>query len=90
MQHRRNAHGLADLGQAGPCIDFCTFRGKKPCLAAGNGRTTGGKNYDIMLYQFFADRDVPLIQRGSCIVSPNHAGNTTYPAIYDIIIKGII
>ena len=90
MQHGRNPHGLADLSKAWPAIYFCRLRCQKTCFAGGIGRTSGSKNDNIMLDQFFTNCDMPLIQRGSGVVSPNHAGDTPYPAIYDIIIKGRI
>ncbi len=90
MQHWWYPHGLAYLGKTWTAIHLSGFRCHEPCFASGNGRTPCGKNDNIMLDQFFTNCDVPLIQRGSGVVSPNHAGDTPYPAIYDIIIKGII
>ncbi len=90
MQHRRNANGFANFCQTRPAIDFCTFRGKKPCLAAGDCRAPGGENDNIMLDEFFTDGDMPLIQRGPGVVSPNHAGYTPYPAVDDVVVEGIV
>jgi hypothetical protein len=90
MEHGRNPHGLTDLSKAWATIDLCRLRCQKSCLSAGNGRTPGSKNDNIMLDQFFTNCDMPLIQRGSGVVSPNHAGYTPYAAVDDIIIKGII
>ena len=90
MENRRYSNCLADLCQSGSAIYFRRLRSKKSCLTTGNGSASGREDYYIMLDQFFTNRDMPLIQRGPGVVSPNHAGYTPYPAIYDIVIKGII
>ncbi len=90
MQHRWNSHCLTNLGKAWAAVNFCRLRRQKPCLCAGNCIASRGENNDIVLDQLFYYSDVPLIQRGSGIVSPNHAADTSYPAIDNIIVKGRI
>ena len=43
-----------------------------------------------MFDQFLDDCDMPRIQRGTGVVSPNHAGYTPYAAVDNIIVKGDI
>ena len=90
MQHRRDAYCLADFGQSGPAIDLCRFRSHKTGLATGNGITSSGKHNDIMLDQFLDYCNMPLIQRGSGVVSPNHPCHTSYAAVDDVVIEGDI
>ena len=86
MQHRRDAYRLAHLGQTGTTIDLCRLRGQKAGLCAGNGVTSCGKYDYIILDQFLDNGDMPRIQRGSGVVSPNHAADTPYSAINDIVV----
>ena len=90
MQYRWDAHRLADLGQTGAAIDLCRFRGQETSLGTGNGIASGGKHNDIMLDQFLDYGDMPLIQRGTRVVSPNNPGHTSYAAVDNVVIEGHI
>ena len=87
MKNWRNTNGFADFSQSRSTIDLRGFGCQKASLAAGNGVASGGEHDDIMFEQFLDDRDMPLIQRGSGVVSPNHPGHTSYAAVDDIIIE---
>ena len=90
VQYRRNANGLAHLCQSGPAVYLCRFRGQKTGLSAGDGVASGGEDDDIVLDQFLDNGDVPLIQRGTCVVSPYNSGYTSYAAINDVVVEGYI
>jgi len=90
MQYRRDTHGLADFCQSRTAIDLCGLRSQKACLGAGNGVTSCSKYDYIILDQFLDNCDMPRIQRGSGVVSPNHAADTPYTAINDVVIEGVI
>ncbi len=90
MQHRRDAYCLADFSQSGPAIDLCRFWGQKSSFGTGNGVASGGEHDNIMLDQFLDYCNMPLIQRGSGVVSPNHPGDTSYAAVDDVVIEGDI
>ncbi len=49
VQHRRDTHRLADLGQAGAAELGGRFRRQQTGLTAGHGRTAGGQDDDIVL-----------------------------------------
>jgi hypothetical protein len=40
-----------------------------------------------MFHQLFHNGDMPRVQRGSGVVSPNHAGHTSYAAVDDVVIE---
>jgi len=90
VQDRWNTHCFTDLSQSRPAKDFCRFRSQKAGLGAGNSVASSGEHNNIMLDQFLDDCDMPLIQRGSRVVSPNYSAHTSYAAVDDIVIKGHI
>ena len=90
MKHRWNTHGLADFCQSGTAKDLCRLGREKSGLGTGNSIASGGKNNYVMLDQLFYNGDMPRIQRGPCVVSPNHAAYSSYAAIYDVVIECVI
>jgi hypothetical protein len=90
MQHWWDANGLTDLCEPWSAEYLCRFGCKQSCLAARNSVTSCSQNNHIMLDQFLDNRDMPRIQRGTGVVSPNHSGYTPYAAIDNIIVKGSI
>ena len=88
MEDRRNTYRLTDLSQTGTAVNSGRFRCQKPSLSACNGVTSCGKYDNIVLDQLLYNGDVPRIQRGSCVVSPNHAADTPYAAVDDVIVQG--
>jgi hypothetical protein len=88
VQHRWDTHSLADLCESGTTKDLGGFWREKSCLAARNSVTSCGEYDYIMLDQFLNNGDMPRIQRGPGVVSPNHAGYTSYAAVDDVVIEG--
>jgi hypothetical protein len=86
VQNRWDSHGLTDLGQTRTAVNSSRFWCQETCLSTGDGIASGSKYNNIMLDQFFYDGDVPRIQRGPGVVSPNHAGHTSYAAVDDVVV----
>ena len=90
MKHRRYSNGFADFSQSRSTVNLRGFGCQKAGLAAGNGVASGGEHDDVMLDQLLDDCDMPLIQRGSGVVSPNHPGHTSYATVNDVVVEGNI
>lgn len=86
MKDRRNPDGFAYLGQPWPAEDPGRLGCEKTGLGAGNGIAACGEYDHIMLDEFLDDGDMPLVQRGAGVVSPNHAADTSYAAVDDVIV----
>ena len=86
MENRRDSHGFADLGKARAAKDGSRFGSQETGLTAGYGITSCCQHYDVMFDQFLDDGYMPRIQRGSGVVSPNHAADTPYAAVDDVIV----